>query len=91
MGFAVPCRSSASRLYLPLNSNCVANSVMKMIMMNHLLLINVQKVLPLVFALSISVNPALAWGLGDCPHSKTGSDKEVSTEKVEKSESSQDN
>ena len=48
-----------------------------------------KKVLPLVFALSISVGPVLAWGSGgegDCPFSKNKSNQEAKTEQVEESE-----
>ena len=48
-----------------------------------------KKVLPLVFALSISAGPALAWGWGgkgDCPFSKDKSNQETKTEQVEESE-----
>ena len=48
-----------------------------------------KKVLPLVFALSISAAPALAWGWGgegDCPFSIDKSNQETKTEKGEESE-----
>ncbi len=47
-----------------------------------------KNVLPLVFALSISAGPALAWGWdgeGDCPLSKEKSNQEIKTEQVEES------
>ena len=47
-----------------------------------------KKFLPLVFALSISAGPALAWGWGgegDCPFSKDKSNQETKTEQVEES------
>ena len=49
----------------------------------------VKKVLPLVFALSISAGPVLAWGWGgegDCPFSKNKSNQQAKTEQVEESE-----
>ena len=48
-----------------------------------------RKVIPLVFALSISSGQVLAWGEGTCPFKKQGANQETSTEKVEKSEASQ--
>ena len=50
-----------------------------------------KKVLSLVFGLSISAGPVLAWGWGDCPNSKKGANQETSNEKVEKPESSKQN
>ncbi len=47
-----------------------------------------KKILPLVFALSISSGSALAWGWGgegDCPFSKEKSNQERKTEQVEES------
>ena len=46
-------------------------------------------ILPIQFSLSILAGPANAWGWGDCPHSKKNVNQEASTEKIEKSESSQ--
>ena len=50
-----------------------------------------KRIFPLLFALSVSAGPVLAWGGGDCPFSKKGENQKVSTEKVEKSESSKKN
>ncbi len=50
-----------------------------------------KKVVPFVFALTISAAPVLAWGGGDCPYSKKGGNQEVSTEKTEKAETSKTN
>ncbi len=48
-----------------------------------------QKILPLIFALSISAGPVLAWGSdkeNNCPFSKDTSNQESKTEQVEESE-----
>ncbi len=50
---------------------------------------NMRKVIPLVFALSISAGQVLAWGEGTCPFKKQSTNQETSTEKAEKSDSSQ--
>ena len=44
-----------------------------------------KKVLPLVFALSISAGPVFAWGGEDCPFSKDKSNQETQTDQVEES------
>ncbi len=49
----------------------------------------VKKVLPLFFALTMSVGPVFAWGWGgegDCPFSKDKSNEEIKTEQVEESD-----
>ena len=56
--------------------------------MSQILDIKVKALLPLVLALSVSAGPALAWGDGDCPFSKKGINQDASSEKVEKTESS---
>ena len=48
----------------------------------------VGRILPLVFAFSINAAPVLAWGEGGCPFSKNKEIKEVTTEPVENSNSS---
>ena len=48
----------------------------------------VQRILPLVFAFSINTAPVLAWGEGGCSFSKNKEIKEVTTEQVENSNSS---
>ena len=45
-----------------------------------------KKIFPLVFALSISAGPVLAWRGGDCPFSKDKSNQETKTEQVEESD-----
>ena len=50
-----------------------------------------KKVIPLVFALFLSTGPVLAWGSGDCPHSRKGTNQETSNEKIEQPESSKKN
>ena len=48
-----------------------------------------KKVLPLFFALTMSVGPVFAWGWGgegDCPFSKDKSNEEIKTEQVEESD-----
>ena len=47
-----------------------------------------QRTLPLVFAFSINAAPVLAWGEGRCSFSNIKQIKEVSTEHVENSNSS---
>tara|TARA_Y100001968_G_C18891054_1_gene496152 strand:+ start:179 stop:346 length:168 start_codon:yes stop_codon:yes gene_type:complete len=51
-----------------------------------------KKFLAVCFSLSILSSPVLAWGGGDCPFSKkgsgSGSNQETSTERLEKSDSS---
>ena len=48
-----------------------------------------QKIFPLVFALSLNIAPALAWGEGGCSFSKKHkSTTEATTEQVENSNSS---
>ncbi|WP_320676987.1 hypothetical protein [Prochlorococcus sp. MIT 1300] len=47
-----------------------------------------KKVFPLIIALSLGIEPVLAWGWGDCPHSQKGPNQETSNEKVEKNKSS---
>ena len=47
-----------------------------------------KRILPLVFALSISAGPVLAWGVGgdgECPYSK-GKANQDKTEQVEESD-----
>ena len=43
--------------------------------------------LSIALAFSVAGSPVLAWGDGDCPYSKNGSNQEASTEEVENSES----
>tara|TARA_B100001250_G_scaffold400054_1_gene410152 strand:- start:693 stop:848 length:156 start_codon:yes stop_codon:yes gene_type:complete len=46
-----------------------------------------QKILPLVFAVSVSSSSVLAWGEGGCSLSKKNkTSKEATTEKIEKSD-----
>ncbi len=48
-----------------------------------------KNVLPLFFALTMSVGPVFAWewgGEGDCPFSKDKSNEEIKTEQVEESD-----
>ena len=47
-----------------------------------------ERILPLIFAFSINAAPVLAWGEGGCSFSKNKEIKEVSTEQVENSNSS---
>ncbi len=61
--------------------------------MQELSLINVHKIIPFVFALSIVAEPVLAWGSGssDCPFMKNGANREDSTEELEQKQPSEGN
>ncbi len=50
-----------------------------------------KRVFSLLFVFSLSAAPAIAWGWGDCPHSKKDSNQEATAEQVKKSESSDKN
>ena len=45
-------------------------------------------VFSIALALSVGAGPVLAWGSGDCPFSKEGTNQEASTEREERSEPS---
>ncbi len=45
----------------------------------------------MLFALSMASAPVLAWGSGDCPYSKKGTNQEASNEEIEPSESAKKN
>tara|TARA_Y100001968_G_C18817776_1_gene463197 strand:+ start:222 stop:377 length:156 start_codon:yes stop_codon:yes gene_type:complete len=48
-----------------------------------------QKILPLVFAISLNASPVLAWGEGECSFSKKNkTSQEPTIEQVENSDSS---
>ena len=47
------------------------------------------KILPLIFAFSITAYPSFAWGEGECPFSKKNkANQEAKTEQLEKVKSS---
>ena len=68
--------------------NCIKQIYRKRLNIAYLQIFLGQRILPMVFALSISAAPVLAWGEGGCFFSKNKEIKEVTTEPVENSYSS---
>ncbi len=53
----------------------------------RIITLQMKKILPLIFMMTMAAEPVLAWGGGDCPFSKKGTNQETSTEKADESKS----